>query len=174
VTKKIDNCTAAGSRMIAQLRAVHRPLRADVKALRDALRELANATIAPDALQRTIAGLTVAQLGWQLSTRCQYFCEALSVHHMIEDARMLPTMLRHFPKLRPTIERLQRDHKDVHRQLKTIMRAADTMDADAPNTVQKLANAIATLADHLETHLDFEEESLFPYFARMNVDWHYG
>jgi hemerythrin-like domain-containing protein len=93
---------------------------------------------------------------------------------MIEDARMLPTMLRHFPKLRPTIERLQRDHKDVHRQLKTIMRAADTMDADAPNTVQKLANAIATLADHLETHLDFEEESPFPYFARMNVDWHYG
>jgi hemerythrin-like domain-containing protein len=160
--------------MIAQLRAVHRPLRADVKALRDALRELANATIDPDALQRTIAGLTVAQLGWQLSTQCQYFCEALSVHHMIEDARMLPAMVRHFPKLQPIIERLQRDHKDVHRQLKTIMRAADTMDADVPNTVQKLANAMTTLADHLETHLDFEEKSLFPHFARMTVDWHDG
>jgi hypothetical protein len=174
VTEKINNLTAAGSRMIAQLGAVHRPLRADVKTLRDALGELANATIAPDALQRSIVGLTVAQLGWQLSSRCQYFCEALAVHHMVEDARMLPTMLRHFPELRPTIERLQQDHKDVHRVLKTIMRAADAMDADAPDTVQELANAMAAMADHLETHLDFEEESLFPYFARMNVDWHYG
>jgi iron-sulfur cluster repair protein YtfE (RIC family) len=93
---------------------------------------------------------------------------------MIEDASMLPTMVRHFPELRPTIERLQQDHKDVHRQIKTIMRAADAMNPDAPNTVQKLANAMTTLADHLETHLDFEEKILFPYFARMNVDWHYG
>lgn len=57
-------------------------------------------------------------------------------------------MLRTFPELGPVIERLHAEHEDV-------------------------MGLVAAPAEHLRAHLEFEESSLFPYFRRMDTDWHY-
>jgi hypothetical protein len=170
----LDNATPAGRRMILQLSAIHKPLRADVALLRRIFEELTDNTDNASEIRKMLAGLSVAQVTWQLQSRCRIFCQGLSVHHMIEDAHMLPTMRRNFPELSSVVARLRRDHEEVDHLINGVLAASEQLSVDDAGTVHRLKDLMVTLADHLETHLDFEEESLFPYFARMSVDWHHG
>ncbi|SDH41823.1 Hemerythrin HHE cation binding domain-containing protein [Sinosporangium album] len=174
MTYDLAIATPTGRKMISDLLAMHRPLRADVAVLRDALGELSLATVDPGRLDRVVKGLTVADLAWQLQYHCQYFCQGLELHHAVEDARMLPTMARRFPELREAVARLRTEHDEVNRLIREIARAAQAMSSDDRASVDSLRDMMAELASHLEKHLDFEEQSLFPYFARMETDWHYG
>ena len=85
---------------------------------------------------------------------------------------MLPVTQRRFPELTDRIERLRREHAEVKRMIVGISAAARQLDPDDERTVHVVLEQIVELADHLQAHLDFEEQTLFPYFLRMDRDWH--
>lgn len=172
--------TPVGHAMVEQLTAAHRPLRSDVAALRAGLERLRDAMKGSPAdgvqadVRKMLGGLTVASATWQLQSGCQFYCQHLSLHHTIEDQRMLPVMAREFPELRPTVARLRRDHEEVLQMIRHLVRASDELDPSDITTIERVHGLVVTLADHLDRHLEFEEESLFPYFRKMKRDWHHG
>ncbi|MDT5162564.1 MAG: hypothetical protein QOC90_2874 [Mycobacterium sp.] len=169
-----DFGTEAGRRMVEQLRLAHRPLRSDIAQLDVAIGMLEQAALAAEPVREIVAGLTVGQFAWQIKTRCEYFCDHLSLHHGIEDARMLPVMQRQFPQLRSVITRLKDEHEQVSVLILEISTAARDLRSDDADSVSRLRGYLEVLATLLAGHLDYEEASLFPYFERMTRDWHRG
>jgi hemerythrin-like domain-containing protein len=98
----------------------------------------------------------------------------LSLHHGIEDQRMLPVLQRQFPELKPVITRLKNEHEQVSMLVLEISTAARDLRNDDSGSVNRLRNYLEQLATLLAGHLDYEESSLFPYFERMTRDWHQG
>jgi iron-sulfur cluster repair protein YtfE (RIC family) len=174
MTAQASSSTAAGLRMVAQLRMAHTPLRTDLAQLGLAIAMLEEAVLATEPVREIVAGLTVGQFAWQIQTRCEYFCDHLSLHHGIEDERMLPVLQRQFPELTPVIMRLRNEHEQVSMLILEIGTAARELRSDDPETVDRLRNYLEQLATLLAGHLDYEESSLFPYFERMTRDWHHG
>jgi iron-sulfur cluster repair protein YtfE (RIC family) len=166
--------TQAGRRMVEELRMAHRPLRRDITQLGVAIVMLEEAALAAEPVREIVAGLTVGQFAWQIKTRCGYFCDHLSLHHGIEDARMLPVMQRQFPELRSVIARLKDEHEQVSVLILEISAAARHLSSDDAESVNRLRGYLERLATLLAAHLDYEEASLFPYFNRMTQDWHRG
>jgi iron-sulfur cluster repair protein YtfE (RIC family) len=160
--------------MVEQLRLAHRPLRSDIAQLDVAIGMLEQAALAAEPVREIVAGLTVGQFAWQIKTRCEYFCDHLSLHHGIEDARMLPVMQRQFPQLRSVIARLKDEHEQVSVLILEISTAARDLRSDDADSVSRLRGYLEVLATLLAGHLDYEEASLFPYFERMTRDWHRG
>ncbi|WP_405485145.1 hemerythrin domain-containing protein [Nocardia sp. NBC_00511] len=173
VVSEEPESTLAGSRMVEELLAVHRPLRADIVVLGCALEILTDATGDHSAVPEMINGLTIADFVWQLRLNCDYYCNVLTAHHSLEDHRMFPVMLRTFPELASAIERLYAEHADVVDLIRETRSATANLTTE-PDTVDRARVAVSVLADHLTAHLDFEESTLFPYFRRMDSDWHYG
>lgn len=165
--------TRAGERMVAQLRAAHEPLRQDIVVLGRALGLLAESDTSHDEIRTMVAGLTVADALWRLKTNCEQYCLHLTLHHQIEDQRMFPTVLREFPELEDVMARLHEEHEQVAVLVDETKAAAAALDRD-PATIERTRQALATLEGHLRSHLDYEEASLFPYFRRMQRDWHFG
>ncbi|MFM9258194.1 hemerythrin domain-containing protein [Rhodococcus sp. 5A-K4] len=168
-----NTATVAGLRMIEQLRQVHEPLRADIEVLENALQLLSDETTDLTRIPEMIDNLTIADFVWQLRVNCDFYCKTLTLHHTIEDQRMFPVMTRNFPELAPAVERLQAEHKLVGEIVSEAKRASLALSTES-STVNRAQTAISELADHMQSHLDFEEATLFPYFRRMDRDWHYG
>ncbi|WP_326700969.1 hemerythrin domain-containing protein [Streptomyces sp. NBC_01754] len=166
--------TPAGRQMVRELLTAHAPLRSDVVALRDGLEMLDAATTRTQDVEELLGGLTVADLTWQLKAGCQHFCAHLDVHHAIEDARMLPVIRRQFPQLTDQIGQLRREHEEVRQMITRIRADARRLNPKDERSVHVVLEQIVALADHLQAHLDFEEQTLFPYFLRMDRDWHTG
>ncbi|MFD9119766.1 hemerythrin domain-containing protein [Streptomyces bottropensis] len=164
--------TVAGRQMVQQLLMAHAPLRSDVAALRKGLEVLDAATTRAEDIEELLGGLTVADLTWQLKVGCQHFCAHLDAHHTIEDARMLPVMQHRFPELSGQIGRLRREHEEVKQMIVSIRADARQLNPKDERSVHVVLEQIVALADHLQAHLDFEERTLFPYFLRMDHDWH--
>jgi iron-sulfur cluster repair protein YtfE (RIC family) len=160
--------------MVEQLRLAHRPLRRDIAQLGVAIGMLEQAALAAEPVREIVAGLTVGQFAWQIKTRCEYFCDHLSLHHAIEDERMLPVMRRQFPELQSVITRLKDEHEQVSVLILEISTAARVLRSDDADSVSRLRGNLERLATLLAGHLEFEEASLFPYFKRMTRDWHRG
>lgn len=85
---------------------------------------------------------------------------------------MLPVMQRTYPELTGRIRRLRREHEEVKHLIIGIRASAPQMDPDVEHSVHRVLEQITELADHLQAHLDYEEATLFPYFLRMERDWH--
>lgn len=169
-----DPGTRAGQRMVAQLSAVHGPLRRDGAALRTSLDELSAAVVDVAAVGARLQGLTIADATWQLTNGCQWFCRTVEGHHDLEEALMFPTVERQFPELKGSVRKLRKQHEDVLFLVLSVVSASKEMDPQHPETIKRTAGLVAELADLLDAHLDLEEETLFPYFLRMDRDWHHG
>lgn len=166
--------TFAGRRMVSQLQAMHEPLRRDVASLHQVLAELSSAVVDVNQVDTLIRGMTIADLTWQLTTGCQWYCNSLDIHHKVEDASMFPVMQREFPDLGDAIDTLRRQHQQMLQLLQQVVRTSGEMTPEAPATIVTVRDLVGQLATMLAGHLDLEEETLFPYFLQMDRDWHYG
>lgn len=155
--------------MVQELRLIHAGLRADIDALETALGVLADPALA----QKLIGSLNIARNAWSLRVHCERYCNHLTAHHTLEDHRMFPTMQRAFPELAPVVARLKTEHDQVDGMIAEVRTAAAALD-ETPESAETARAAISTLATHLRDHLDYEEQSLNPYFLRMERDWHSG
>jgi hemerythrin HHE cation binding domain-containing protein len=87
--------------------------------------------------------------GIDLQTHCLTFCAVLTNHHEAEDGGGFPVLAKHYPELRPVLDELSRDHRQIEGLL-------DRLKEPANVTTRELD----TVAALLETHLTYEERKL--------------
>ncbi|QVQ54892.1 nitroreductase family deazaflavin-dependent oxidoreductase [Spiractinospora alimapuensis] len=118
------------------------------------------------ALVRAEVAASGGSIGAQLRINCLSVCEGLHTHHHHEDAGVFPSLAEGNPELRPALERLGEEHKEIARlvdELQAVIREDDRTPAELLATVDRL------IAD-LEAHLDYEEEHLVPVLNGLSLD----
>jgi deazaflavin-dependent oxidoreductase (nitroreductase family) len=92
-----------------------------------------------------------------LRNHCLSFCESLHAHHSREDS-VFPRLAADFPDLKPSLQRLQREHETVA-TLNTALR--ETLDrlSTSPSRAEagELRDQVIRLTADLETHYLYEE-----------------
>ncbi|HYQ62866.1 hemerythrin domain-containing protein [Actinophytocola sp.] len=99
--------------------------------------------------------------GIDLQAHCLAFCSVLAQHHEAEDDGGFPLLGKHYPELRPVLDELRRDHRQVAEVLDRL-KLLSTMDVVAERELD-------TLAALLETHLVYEEKKLVAALNMLRV-----
>ncbi|MBN6057658.1 hemerythrin domain-containing protein, partial [Nonomuraea sp. RK-328] len=95
-----------------------------------------------------------------LPAHCLAFCSALERHHTGEDAVAFPALAEQFPRLRPVLQELTRDHQiisDILRRLQDLLDGLGGDDAAQPRHVQAELDGLAAL---VESHFTYEERKI--------------
>jgi len=97
-----------------------------------------------------------------LQRHCLSFCSALHAHHTREDG-VFPTLAATFPELKPTLDRLAREHETVAAlNVQLTETLAQLTTAPAHETAVHLRDDLHHLAAELEAHYTYEEAHLGP------------
>jgi deazaflavin-dependent oxidoreductase (nitroreductase family) len=143
----------------AQLKEVHATLRQQLTDLRTAV-DSHLAHTRPDTTDTGPVNPSELTRLTDLGTHCLSFCGALHAHHSREDG-VLPRLAADFPDLKPTIDRLQREHEAVailNEQLAATVERLTTH----PDEAATLRDQISRLSADLESHYLYEELHLGP------------
>ena len=160
-----------GEMLVADLAYVHGIIRENLAAIR-ALTDQVVTGVAAAQVQATLRQLAATNIVWTLRTGCLRYCTLVHHHHSAEDSQVFPGLRRLNPALRPVIDKLESDHVVVAGHLDKVEAAARRI-ADEEGARADLAAALRGLADHLLTHLDYEEANLNPTLRRL-TSWPFG
>ncbi len=151
-----------GDWLVRDLLWIHGILRADLQTVRRLADEVGEGKDAP-TVRDEIARLQTQSPLWQLKFGCLHYCRLVHLHHNGEDVHIFPAIRRSDPALGPIVDRLEADHRRVSDILDEVEAAADDLqNDDIPLRRSRLVASLSLLADHLLTHLEFEEESIAP------------
>ncbi len=154
--------------MAEEFRMIHDIIRRDLVVVRDLSTSVADG--APSEAVRTqVAAMAVSSPIWTLRVSCLRYCRFVHGHHVHEDSMFFPNLVRANPALNPSVERLKREHQTVARLLDGIEAQTQALDRDG-TARGALTTALDELADHLLTHLDWEEDAILPTLRRM-TEW---
>lgn len=146
----------------SRLLAVHALLRRDIAVVRSAVADLEAGTSSPGGTRRLVAGLAVADPAGAFREQCRSFCGFLTSHHAVEDS-IFPQLVATEPVLGPVVDRLMSEHHEVAVLVAQLRGEVGRSDLALTDVRARLA----TLADHLEAHLAYEEEHIGPALARQ-------
>jgi hypothetical protein len=111
-------------------------------------------------LRELLAGLRDGTYtGIDLRTHCLTFCSVLTKHHEAEDDSGFPVLAQHYPELRPVLDELGRDHRQL----------AEVLDRLKDVSSMEVGVELDTLAALLETHLVYEEKKLVVALNELRV-----
>ncbi len=145
---------------------IHAHLRRDLNRVRELTRALGDG--APtEEIREGISTLSVKSPVWALRRGCRHYCYFVRMHHGIEDRMLFPSLRRQFPGLASAIDTLEADHEEVAVILDEVDAAAEELSEDAESRTATM-RSLDRLADHLFTHLDFEETVVIPALSRMD------
>lgn len=96
-----------------------------------------------------------------LRVHCLAFCSAITAHHTHEDRGMFQAITEHFPDLRPTVEKLIRDHEAVSGLVRGLEETLDGFDAESGKDTERIERELEGLSAILESHFRYEEKTLF-------------
>lgn len=151
-----------GEYLVQELLWIHGILRGDL----DTVRRLAGEVLdgrEPVDIRQEITNLKTQGPLWQLKVNCLYYCRFVHLHHNGEDAHLFPALRRSNPALEPVVDKLEADHRKVSDILDEVELSADGLvQHDTPGNRQALVDSLNFLAEHLLTHLDYEERSISP------------
>ncbi len=151
-----------GEFLVQELLWIHGILRHDLEIVQRLATEVANGKSA-DLVHDEIAALKIKSPLWQLKVNCLTYCRLVHAHHNGEDAHVFPALRRSNPALGPVVDRLEADHRKVSEILDEVEGAAGDLTRDDRTDIRtRLIVALNLLAEHLLTHLAFEEESISP------------
>lgn len=157
------NGAGAGAAMFAHLQEVHALFRGQLAALRVAVDRWAQGSAVPADVLAAAGAFTPAAAGRDVRTHCLYYCQALTLHHSIEDTRMFPAMRAAAPEAVALFDRLEAEHHVVAEILAELTELVSSVDNGG--TAHAVGVRLRRLSDELETHLAFEEEVLQPLFG---------
>jgi hypothetical protein len=100
--------------------------------------------------------------GVDLQTHCLAFCAVLDAHHSAEDDGGFPVLGKHYPELRPVLDELSRDHRQI---AEVLDRLKDLSMEDGAGRRE-----LDTVAALLETHLVYEEKKLVGALNRLRAE----
>jgi hemerythrin-like domain-containing protein len=138
-----------------RLIAWNRELTAAHQRLRQALR------VSREALDAGAAGPASADL----LLYCHGFCEALSGHHVSEDAALFPELSARHPSLRSTIAKLRQDHEMIAALLTQFSHALT-----AAATPDELGRHLDGLGAIMESHFRYEERQLLDVLSELRLE----
>jgi iron-sulfur cluster repair protein YtfE (RIC family) len=139
---------------------VHDHLRAELAQLRQLVEQVAAGTSDPDAVRSYINRMTIRQNNWTLGTFCETYCRTVTNHHMLEDRSVFPHLRRSDERLGPVIDRLEREHEEIHDLLERVDRALVALVAAEPQGIDGVEAAMNQLTDALLAHFSYEEREL--------------
>ncbi|WP_199863693.1 nitroreductase/quinone reductase family protein [Streptomyces sp. Root264] len=131
---------------------VHDWLRDELKTLREQADRLVEGSA--ERIERT-----TPDLARQMRTHCLDFCGALTKHHGGEDMAVFPALAKQFPALAPALAQLGDEHKAVARAQEAIRRLVDGF-VPGESDPRRLREELERLADRLENHFTYEEETI--------------
>lgn len=88
------------------LLGVHNHLRQELERLRQVVRDVVQGTTSAADARSHLNQMSMRQNYWTLGAFCAVYCRVVSVHHAIEDQRMLPDLRRADDSLGPVLDRL--------------------------------------------------------------------
>ncbi|MEU2547712.1 hemerythrin domain-containing protein [Streptomyces roseolus] len=96
---------------------------------------------------------------------CLAFCSALTRHHTAEDGGVLPALAEAHPELRPVLDELAHDHRQVEEllgRLQTLLDALPAAPAEplGPEAARRLSGELDGLIAPVESHFAYEEKKL--------------
>ena len=160
-----------GEALVEELRWIHGIIRENLAAIQALTDQVAGGASA-EQVQTRLKELAATNLVWRLRTGCLRYCSLVHSHHHGEDAHFFPGLRRVNPALRPVIDKLEADHLVIAGHLDAVEAAAGRISSDAAARTE-LAAALRGLAEHLITHLDYEEANLNPTLRRL-TGWPFG
>ena len=119
-----------------------------------------------EEIQASLRELSSTSLLWRLRESCMQYCYFVHMHHNHEDVHWFPALRGANPKLDPVIDKLEADHKLVSEYLDDVDEAARRI-VDDEAARADLASKLGRLAEHLLSHLDYEETNLAPTLRRL-------
>jgi hypothetical protein len=152
---------------VRRLLLIHSGLRRDLDRIRAMARELAEGSGHPERVKTAVETLSLRQRQWTMTASCLQYCEVLHGHHMVEDARLFPEVLAINPDLKPVLDQLGQEHVHVGKLIDQMRRAVSSLDG-GPESTAVAIKSLDLLADSLDAHLKFEEDSVIPTLARLD------
>ena len=145
--------------------AIHDHLRAELRQIQQAVRDVASGELNAAAARSLINRLSLRQNRWTLGSFCAQYCRVVTMHHTIEDTHMFPALAAAAPQVEPVLRRLGEEHEVIAELLdrfdRALVRLVDGShgepSAAGPAEIGRLA---AALSDLLLSHLSYEEGEL--------------
>ena len=162
-----DTPNPGGDALLAELRWIHDIIRSNLATIM-AVAEQITAGAPIVQVRAQIDNLAATSVVWTLRVNCMRYCSLVHGHHHHEDAAWFPALRHVNPELHSVIDKLEADHVVVSGYLDAVAAAAARISTD-DSARSVLADALRGLADHLLTHLDYEETSLAPTLRRLAV-----
>jgi alkanesulfonate monooxygenase SsuD/methylene tetrahydromethanopterin reductase-like flavin-dependent oxidoreductase (luciferase family) len=147
--------TGAGAHLVE----VHDALRGELARLRDIVEQVMAGEQDAGQARSAINDLTLRQNNWTLGAYCQQYCRFLTGHHGLEDRSVFPHLRRSEPSLAPVLDRLEREHLDIHDILEQLDDALVGLVSGGSGTAE-LQQVVDSLGDELLAHLSYEEQKL--------------
>jgi hypothetical protein len=160
---------SAGQRADGQhLVDVHDYLRGELAQVRDLVRQVAAGVLDVGDARSVISTMTMRQNSWTLGAYCAGYCRVVTMHHRLEDQRMLPHLRSAEPGLAPVVDRLEQEHRVIHDVLDQVDAALVEL-VRRPGALGELQEAVDLLTDTLLSHLSYEERELVEPLARLGL-----
>lgn len=156
-----------GEQLVAELRWIHGILRDNLATIRDIVDRI-NGGAAAEQIKAEIDEFAATSAVWTLRINCLRYCSLVHAHHHGEDTHFFPGLRRANPDLCPVIDKLEADHIAISDYLDKVEASAKRILVDESARVE-LAGALNALAEHLLTHLDYEETNLNPTLRRLTA-----
>lgn len=154
-----------GEALVEELRWIHTVVRQNLATIMEvSMAVLGGAP--PEQVRAQLDELAATSAVWTLRVNCMRYCRLVHGHHHHEDVAWFPALRQVNPGLHRVIDRLEADHRLVSELLDRVEAAAERIEIDE-RARPDLAAALRALADHLLTHLDYEEEQLNPTLRRI-------
>jgi iron-sulfur cluster repair protein YtfE (RIC family) len=157
-----------GEALVDELRWIHGILRENLEIIRGIVERI-NSGVPAEQIQAEIDDFAATSAIWTLRINCLRYCSLVHAHHHGEDTHFFPGLRRANPDLCHVIDKLEADHVMIANYLDNVDEVAKRILEDEPARAE-LANALNALAEHLLTHLDYEETNLNPTLRRL-VAW---
>ena len=154
-----------GEALLEELLWVHGIIRDNLQTIRALVTRITGGAPAEE-VRAQIDDLAANSVVWRLRIDCMRYCHLVHSHHHLEDVAFFPAICRANPAIQAVIDKLQADHVVVSDYLDAVEAAAARIMKEE-SARPELANALSDLADHLITHLDYEEASLAPTLRRL-------
>jgi len=164
-----EEYTALGRRIGEHFVGVHDYLRSELESLRDVVAQVLAGDMDPGQARSALNAMTLRQNEWTLNAYGARYCGTVTQHHSIEDASILPHLRRSEPALSPVIDRLSKEHVDIHHLITEVDRAMVTYVTEPAVGGRLLNDAIDLLTDSLLSHLSYEERELLPAITRYGL-----
>ena len=164
-----EEYTALGRRLGEHFVSVHDYLRSELESLRDVAAQVLAGEMDPGQARSALNAMTMRQNEWTLNAYCARYCGTVTQHHSIEDASILPHLRHSEPALSAVIDRLSKEHVDIHHLISKVDRAMVTFVEDPASGGRLLHDAIDLLTDSLLSHLSYEERELLPAITRYGL-----